>query len=120
MSYTGAGRAATKSRYQKYIGVVINGLASAKDATPRLCTAKFSDKYLEGKAVKHYELLLNKTAVCRPWPLLPAAQADDEIAKLRAHVSQLREENKSLRSLAKSLILANEELRVVIKKAVKK
>lgn len=71
--------------------------------------------------MNYYETIVNKNGcVCRPWPIMPPEQADDEIAWLRAHVSQLREENKSLRSMVKSLILAREELFDVIRKAVTK
>lgn len=73
------------------------------------------------QTVEYYSQITNKKdCVCRPWPIMTAAQADDEIARLRAHNSQLRADNAALRSLNKSLFLANEELREVVRKVVSK
>lgn len=65
--------------------------------------------------MKYYERLNNQTA--RDWPIMPAADADDEISRLRAHVSQLRAENKELRSMNLSLRQVIDEQRLVIRVA---
>lgn len=66
--------------------------------------------------MSYYNRMLNAVED-RHWPILSAAAADDEIARLRAHVSQLREENRELRSINRSLKLAIAEQRLVIKAA---
>ena len=71
--------------------------------------------------MNYYDQIINKPGcACRPWPLMPASDADNEIARLRAHVSQLREDNRELRSINKALIWANEQLKMLLTVAVSK
>lgn len=41
--------------------------------------------------MEYYEQCRNAAGcVCRPWPIMTATQADDEIARLRAEIDRLR------------------------------
>ena len=55
----------------------------------------------------------------RPWPILTAAQADDEIARLRAQLKNTKAENAALRSAVRSLLQAVAEQQDVIRVAAR-
>ena len=64
--------------------------------------------------MNYYDQILNKPGcACRPWPLLPATEADDEIARLQAQVAELQ-------SVVDSLKWANEQLQMLLTVAAEK
>jgi hypothetical protein len=64
--------------------------------------------------MNYYSQILNAPGcTCRPWPLLPAAEADDEIARLLERIAQLE-------SKVRSLIAANLELQEIVNRRIKR
>jgi hypothetical protein len=59
------------------------------------------------------QVLYRPSCTCRPWPLLPAEEADDEIAMLHARVAHLE-------SRVRSLIVANLELQEIVNRRIKR
>lgn len=64
--------------------------------------------------MEYYDAILNRPGcTCRPWPLMPAAEADDEIARLHQRIALLE-------SRVRSLLLANLELQEIVNRRVKR
>jgi len=64
--------------------------------------------------MNYYDLILNSPGcTCRPWPLLPAMEADDEIARLHERIALLE-------SRVRGLIAANLELQEIVNRRIKR
>ena len=62
--------------------------------------------------MNYYSQILNAPGcTCRPWPLMPAEEADDEIDRLHQRIALLE-------SRVRSLLAANLELQEIVNRRV--